>query len=127
LLVDFLGVDPMPDVSLKLLVLKTHHVDVLRAFYEVIGMSLCEEQHGSGPVHYSAKLGDVVLEIYPLAEGGQADTTSRIGFAVDDLGYVLETLWRRELAPITKARETEWGLRSVVRDPDGRAVELYQR
>jgi hypothetical protein len=27
----------------------------------------------------------------------------------------------------TEPQATQWGVRAVVRDPDGRAVELYQR
>ena len=50
---------------------------------------------------------------------------TRLGFVVEDLGYVLESLWRRGLSPLKKAKQTEWGLRAVVKDPDGRSIELY--
>ena len=116
----------MPDVSLSLIVLKTNQLEVVAHFYESIGIELVEEQHGTGPLHYAARLGGTVLEIYPLAEGA-ADSTTRLGFVVEDLGAVMECLWRRELAPLKKARQTEWGLCRVVKDPDGRSVELYQR
>ena len=117
----------MPDVSLSLLVLKTHQVDVVRFFYETLGIELVEERHGTGPVHFAGRVGSVVVEIYPLGEGVEADPTTRLGFVVEDLGYVLESLWRQELSPLQKAKQTEWGLRAVVKDPDGRSVELYHR
>ena len=114
----------MPDVSLSLVVLKTAQLETIRLFYETIGIDLTEEQHGSGPVHFAGKLAETVLEIYPLQDG-EADSTTRLGFIVEDLGCVLESLWRRELSPLKKAKQTEWGLRVVVKDPDGRSIELY--
>ena len=114
----------MPRVSLSLMVLKTHQLDVVKYFYETIGIELVEERHGLGPVHFAGKLGTTVLEIYPLQEG-EADATTRLGFVVEDLGCVLESLSRRELSPLKKAKQTEWGLRAVVKDPDGRSIELY--
>lgn len=115
----------MSGVSLSLLVLKTHQVDSLQQFYGTIGIELAEEQHGKGSVHYAGRIGGVVIEIYPLQEGDEADATTRLGFVVEDLGNVLESLWRRQLSPLAKPWQTEWGLRAVVRDPDGRSVELY--
>jgi lactoylglutathione lyase len=114
----------MPSVSLSLVVLKTHQLETVRLFYETIGIDFAEEQQGSGPVHYLGTLGESVLEIYPLQEG-EADSTTRLGFTVEDLGYVLESLRRRELLPLKKAKQTEWGLRAVVKDPDGRSIEFY--
>jgi catechol-2,3-dioxygenase len=118
----------MPKVSLSLLVLKTHQIDVMRSFYETIGIELTEEQHGTGPVHLAGNIGDVVVEVYPLPDDvSEADQTTRLGFVVEDLGYVLESLWRQKLSPLKEAKQTEWGLRVVVKDPDGRSVELYHR
>ena len=118
----------MSEVSLSLLVLKTHKIDVVRSFYETIGIVFVEEQHGTGPVHFAGHVGGVVMEIYPLANSGEeADGTTRLGFVVEDLGDVLESLSRRNLSPPKQAKQTEWGLRCVVKDPDGRSVELYHR
>lgn len=117
----------MPLVSLRLLVLKTPHLDRLRAFYQALGVELIEEQHGSGPVHYAGRIGDAVLEIYPLPDkGGLADTTTRLGFAVDRLAEVVQGLRVAGAIIAAEPRQTAWGLRAVVRDPDGRAVELCQ-
>lgn len=117
----------MAGVSLMLLVLKTRQVDRLRAFYQALGIELVEEQHADGPVHYAGKIGDAVLEIYPLPdEGGAADATTRLGFAVDRLAEVVQTLHAVGAVITAEPRQTAWGLRAVVRDPDGRAVELYQ-
>ena len=118
----------MSAVSLKLLVLRTPQVDRLWAFYQALGIEMAEEKHGNGPVHYAGKVGDVVLEVYPLPDGGEvADTTTRLGFAVGKLGEVVQALRESGAAIAGEPKQTAWGLRAVVRDPDGRAVDLYQR
>lgn len=117
----------MASPALKLLVLKTTHVDRLRAFYQALGVELVEEQHGSGPLHYAAQVGNAMLEIYPLpGEGGVADATTRLGFAVEDLAEVIHAAHAVGVTITSEPRQTAWGLRAVVRDPDGRSVELYQ-
>lgn len=114
----------MNDPSLKLIVLKTNDVESLRAFYTRLGFRFVEEQHGKGPLHFSAPLGDGILEIYPLPDGKQPDTT-RLGFAVSDVVSIVASLIETEVV-VSKPKQTEWGLRAVVRDPDGRTVELYE-
>ena len=118
----------MADVSLSLLVLKTRQVEKLRAFYGALGIDLAEEQHGKGPVHYAGKVGAVVLEVYPLPDDGTlTDTTTRLGFTVEKLAVVAEMLHSLGIPVPDVPQATEWGHRVVVRDPDGRAVELYER
>jgi hypothetical protein len=118
----------MAGVSLSLLVLKTRQVDNLRKFYGTLGIALSEEQHGKGPIHHAGRIGDTVLEIYPLPDDGSlADTTTRLGFIVENLGEVVEALHSLGAVVASKQQTTEWGFRAVVRDPDGRAIELYQR
>jgi lactoylglutathione lyase len=116
------------DTLLSLLVLKTLDVEKLCGFYRAIGVQLVEEQHGTGPRHYSGQVGGVLLEIYPLPSGDTAaDTTTRLGFSVNAIDEVIEELRAIEAVITTPPRPTEWGLRAFVRDPDGRTVELYQR
>jgi hypothetical protein len=114
--------------NLSLLVLKTCQLESVRQFYAALGIAFSEERHGTGPVHYAGRVGDAVLEIYPLPDGGTpADATTRLGFAVEQLAEVVQTL-RSSGTPVdSEPRATSRGLRAVVRDPDGRAVELTQR
>ena len=80
----------MPNVSLALVVLKTRQLDELRRFYGLLRIELTEEQHGKGPVHYAGRVGDAVLEIYPLpGDDVPADATTRLGFTVEDLTGVI--------------------------------------
>lgn len=118
----------MSDVAFSLLVLKTRQVEKLRAFYETLGIQLAEERHGRGSVHLAGKAGDVTFELYALPDDDTAvDTTTRLGFAVNTLVKVVEALQVLGATIVSQAKSTEWGYRAVVRDPDGRAVELYQR
>jgi predicted enzyme related to lactoylglutathione lyase len=114
--------------SLTLLVLKTARLDDVRSFYECFGISFAEERHGNGPLHYAARLGPTVLEMYPLPDGTSvADRTTRLGFAVTDLEGVLRSLRTRGFPLPGPPRETPGGRVVTVRDPDGRAVELTTR
>ena len=118
----------MGSVELKLLVLKTRQVDKLRAFYQTLGVDLLEERHGKGPLHYAGQVGETVLEVYPLTEGnGDADATTRLGFAVGDVDAAIQSLRGVGATLVNAPQETGWGYRAVVRDPDGRAVELYRK
>jgi predicted enzyme related to lactoylglutathione lyase len=116
----------MVSVSLKLLVLKTGQVDRLRAFYAALGVELSEERHGGGPVHYAGRVGEVVLEVYPLPAGATADSTTRVGFVVGNVAAVVQAIRDAGAEIASEPKQTAWGLRAVVCDPDGRAVELYQ-
>lgn len=115
----------MPQPTLKLLVIKSAQVESACNFYAQLGFCFTEEQHGNGPTHYSAPLGDGIFEIYPLPDNSVADTTTRLGFSVNGVETVVEFV--SELGTVVaKPKETPWGLRAVVRDPDGRSVELYE-
>src|SRR6516164_6546054 len=118
----------MGNVTLSLVVLKTRQVEGLRRFYGALGIELAEERHGKGPAHYAGRVGGVVLEVYPLPEDGPtADATTRLGFALEKVAEVVQGLRGLGAPVVTKPQVTEWGFRAVVRDPDGRAVELYER
>ena len=118
----------MADVSLTLLVLKTRQVEQLRLFYRTVGIELVEEKHGTGPVHFAGRVGDVVIEIYPLPDdGAPVDSSTRLGFAVENLNDVIQALEAIGTKIVTPPKQTPWGIQAVVRDPDGRSVEVTQR
>jgi len=109
-------------MKLNLLVLRTPKLEDLRRFYSALGARFQSERHGNGPEHYAATVGDdLVLELYPALDGSTPDAGLRLGLSVDDIG---ETL--RALGQTATPRQTQWGLRALVRDPDGRTVELLQ-
>ena len=116
----------MADVSLRSLVLKTSDVSAVVAFYQSLGFTFTEEQHGKGPLHHSAKLGDGIIEIYPLPDGRSVDSTTRLGFAVSDPDAVVGNAASLGARVIKSGRDTPWGYMALFADPDGRIVELYR-
>ncbi len=117
---------PNPPI-LKLVVLKTLEVDRLLTFYETLGIRFSEEQHGKGPLHYSATVGGIVFEIYPATDPDAAEPSVRLGFEVPNLAAKVQLLRSSGTTIVSEPKESPWGIRAVVRDPDSRALELYQR
>jgi catechol 2,3-dioxygenase-like lactoylglutathione lyase family enzyme len=109
-------------VKLNLLVLRTPNLEDLKRFYSALGAHFESERHGNGPEHYAATLdNDLVLELYPTEDGATPDPGLRLGLSVADLEEAL-----RSLGQTVAPRQTQWGLHALIRDPDGRTVELLQ-
>ena len=112
--------------SLNLLVLRSPDIERARLFYEVLGMTFIRHAHGAGPEHYAHQDERGVFEIYPAKQaeggGGGGDKTG-LGFAVADLADMREKLAAYQPQPIS---DGEGGRTFVVRDPDGRRVEVKQ-
>lgn len=113
-------------IQLGLIVIRSRQPDILASFYHLLGLDFVREKHGKGPEHYAAKLGEIVLEIYPMAKGSSVESGGRIGFNVSKLDELLMKLISAGVPIEEKAKQTQWGFRAVIRDPDGRAVELIQ-
>ncbi|REE97731.1 glyoxalase/bleomycin resistance/dioxygenase family protein [Thermomonospora umbrina] len=96
-------------VRTSLLVIYSPLAEDCRRFYEGLGLEFALERHGAGPAHYAAVLSDgAVFEIYP-ATAERRTGALRLGFAVD--------------ATATTPR-LDTG-RHLLRDPDGRTVEVH--
>lgn len=120
----------MSGLMLNLLVLRTTDLASARSFYEAFGLSFVEEQHGSGPVHLSCERGGTVLELYP-GKPGQAPErlnagATMPGFSVESVAATLERLQALNVTVVTAPKDSPWGKRMVVLDPDGRAVEISE-
>src|SRR4029077_11914342 len=100
------------------------NIERAKSFYEIFGMAFVKEQHGNGPAHYAATDDSGVFEIYPN-EGAPPDQTG-LGFLTGDLDGLHMLLRRNQFAP-REIRDTELGRMFVVRDPDGRRVEVKAR
>jgi len=111
---------------LNLIVIRS--LEPIRAvdFYQMLGIGFQEEQHGSGPVHWAANVDGLVLEVYPAKSADEVDRTTRLGFDVENVASLLNTLRSSGAEIINDVKESKWGIRAVVRDPDGRSVELLQ-
>lgn len=94
---------PLP--HLNPLVLRCRNIEATRDFYTRLGLSFRQEQHGTGPIHYSARLGSLLLELYPTQQ--EPDNT-RLGFS-----FSPDQLQQCQLTDT-----------AILLDPDGRKVEI---
>ena len=67
----------------------------------------------------------VVFEIYPNEEKEALDGT-RIGFSVSDIHKMVEKITEAGYEVVTAPKKSKWGKRSVVKDSDGRSIELLE-
>ena len=101
-------------------------------FYrEVVGLDLCGERHGEGPLHYHASWGlpdnGLMFSLFP----GVANEVQHLAFLVDDLDSTYERARQRgaqiESAPGKNDVGSPRGWRDcALRDPAGNLVGLYQ-
>lgn len=112
---------------LSLLVLRSRDIKRLVAFYQQLGLSFTLHRHGSGPEHYACENEQVVFEIYPYNEGSQDTTATRIGFTVNNIETAMAALTAAGGTVVSKPKQSPWGQRAVIDDPDGHRVELLER
>jgi lactoylglutathione lyase len=119
--------------ELSSLVLFTGHIEQARAFYRAVGLTLDDEDHGGGPVHYATDISGVHFALFDARSGsGRAPQwrdagSSFPGFYVTSLDDTVAALAARG-APVLAAHQVrDWGCRAIVEDPDGRPVEINQR
>ena len=68
-------------MTLKLIVVRTDDIKKLSDFYSNFGFSFDYHKHGNSPYHYSTKIGETVLEIYPVTKDQKMpDKSLRLGF-----------------------------------------------
>ncbi len=116
----------MTTPTLNLLVLYSHEPERLVTFYEQFGIVFQKHRHGAGVEHHAAELpGGVVFEIYPAI---QDDTTTRVrlGFRVASVDRIVAESVAQGVLVVSKPKDSEWGRRAVIADPDGNRVELTE-
>ncbi len=116
----------MSEISLNLAVLRSTDVARAVAFYSRLGLRFSQHRHGNGPEHFSAELNGVVFEIYPATPNGASTLGARIGFRVPSVDAALASLADYPEAVVSPPKNSEWGRRAVVADPDGHRVELLE-
>ncbi len=117
----------MSSITLNLVVLRCVEPRRAVAFYSQLGLQFSPHRHGSGPEHYAAEFPDGgVFEIYPTSPNVESTRGTRIGFKVPSVDGALAALRDFPAAVFSPAKDSEWGRRAVVTDPDGHKVELVQ-
>lgn len=114
-------------MEIRLIVIRTSDTQKLADFYSMLGLTFASHRHGSSPVHYSATIGETVLEIYPLAnKQNEADKHLRLGFGIENFDNIINVLKEFQVEFVTAPTETADGFMTVICDPDGRTIELYK-
>ncbi len=117
----------MSTPQINLLVIRTRQPKILAEFYELLGMEFKYHRHGNGPFHYSAILNGFVFEIYPLLKNQQgADKSLRLGFVVPQLNKLISQLKSNKIEIIKEPTQMEWGNIAIIKDLDGRKIELKE-
>jgi predicted enzyme related to lactoylglutathione lyase len=89
-------------------------------------LQFTKHRHGDGPEHFAAELPGGVFELYPLKPGGPSTSGTRVGFRVPSVDAALAALSDHPGSIVAPAKDSEWGRRAVVADPDGHRVELLE-
>ena len=111
-------------MKLNLIVIRTTNMLQLVNFYKLLDLEFDYHKHEQGVYHYSAKIGETVFEIYPLLKSQtEADISTRFGFKIDNFEEKLALL---SDFMVSKPTQTEFGLCAILKDTDGRKVEIYQ-
>lgn len=117
----------MDAARLNLVVLRVADVEQSARFYRTLGLSFEKHAHGGGPVHLASEVDGLVFELYPATEGQPVSASTRVGFAVSNLDELFASLAGIAGAKVVSPpKDSEWGRRAVVADPDGHRVELVE-
>lgn len=101
-------------MKLNLVVLRSKDIHAAKLFYEQLGLIFVEEQHLTGPIHYSSVVDNVVFELYPTV-GDAAPCNTRLGFSLNEISPALIIHSKYEFN-----NEQVY----VIVDPDGRKIEV---
>jgi len=107
------------------IVIRSKDVEALCRFYQALGMRFQQERHGDGPFHYASLINGAVLEIYPCKANETTDNC-RLSFVVASLEDVLSELMKMDAPVVSQPRQLPRYLSTVVKDPDGRSIEIKQ-
>lgn len=115
-------------MQINLIVIRTDKPKELSKFYAQLGMTFEYHQHGKGAWHYSTELEEIVFEIYPLLKNQEvSDKSLRLGFTVEKLDELIFDLKKDSIEIVREPKESEWGYFAIVKDLDGRKIELKEK
>ena len=114
-------------MKVNLLVIRSAKPKSLSEFYSILGLQFEYHQHGNGPIHYSADVNGLIFEIYPLLRNQkEADISTRLGFEVEDLNQIIQKIKNAGHEIVAEPKQMEWGFVAIVKDLEGRKIELKQ-
>ena len=116
----------MNEVTLNLVVLRSSDITRASAFYTRLGLHFTLHRHGKGAEHFAAELLGGVFELYTQTADTPTTLGTRICFTVPSVDAVIAALSDYPGAVVSAPKDSEWGRRAIVADPDGHRVELIQ-
>lgn len=114
------------DVQLNLVVIQSADIERAAAFYRLLGLDFVKHAHGSGLEHFSSKLDQATFEIYPRRDGTDSTIGTRLGFCIASLEVTIAKLQKIGARIVSLPKDSAWGRRAIVDDPDGHRVELTE-
>ena len=114
-------------MKLNLIVLRSADMESLAQFYSALfDNTLNKHRHGKGPEHFGTELEDLVFEIYAQRNKNDDTTSMRFGYLVDSIENTLERINGFAFTVISDPKDSSWGKRMVLDDPDGHRIELTE-
>jgi len=115
-------------MDIRLLVLRTGDIKRLADFYSLFGLTFDYHKHGNSPFHYSATIGQTVLEIYPLMNSQtEADKNLLLGFGIENFDQTILALKELQIPFSLEPTQTDFGFMAIISDPDERKIEIYKK
>jgi lactoylglutathione lyase len=112
--------------SLNLVVIRSADSERAIAFYRLLGMTFEKHRHGKGPEHFACELDQSVFEIYPRKDETDSTASVRLGFCVASVDKTMADLEAAGMMIVSPPKDSPWGRRAVVDDPDGHRIELTE-
>ncbi|HEY1081954.1 MAG TPA: VOC family protein [Prosthecobacter sp.] len=116
----------MAQPRINLVVIRTSDLERSSLFYNLIGINFIKHRHGQGPEHLSADLEGTVFELYLLEPEQPSTLSARVGFQVCSVVETVRILQEKGHPIVSSPKDSPWGRRAVVSDPDGHRVELLE-
>lgn len=113
-------------MRINLIVIRVSDIERSACLYRALGLALTREKHGTGPEHYSADLEGTIFELYPQSTDQEGTSRIRLGFTVNQLDRVVNACVTAGARLVASPKESSWGRRAVIEDPDGHKIELTE-
>jgi len=114
-------------MKVNLLVIRTPTPQLLADWYTKLGLTFTYHRHGNGPWHYSSTIDELVFEIYPLLPKQLTpDSSLRLGLQIESLEELMKIIQQEAILTLQLPKQTKWGYTAIIKDPDGRKIELTE-
>lgn len=115
-------------MTINLLVIRTENPEALKEQYEALGFTFEYHKHGNGPYHFASEQDSFVFEIYPLSiKTDNTEAPIRLGFDIENLVSKIKELQNSTWKIVSEPKVTPWGEIAIIKDLDGRKIELKNK